>query len=68
MGITTGACWSGGPGVDSRGWVQCLVYTLTSAQAGPSPAHTHTSAAFIYFIPLAQPLPWGRAGHWACIE
>ena len=45
-----------------------LAYTLVLPQAGPAPTHTHTSVAFIYFIPLVQPLPWGRAGRWACIK
>ena len=50
---------SGGPWVASR----------AGASVSPSPLlrlappqSTLTSAAFIYFIPLAQPLPWGGLG------
>ena len=54
------ACWeSGGPRVASG----------AGASISPSPLFrlappqsTLTSAAFIYFIPLAQPLPWGGLG------
>ena len=54
------ACWeSGGPRVASRAGVSVSPSPLFRLAPPPS---TLTSAAFIYFIPLAQPLPWGGLG------
>lgn len=56
---TSLAPWSlpgGGPQADSRGGGPC--FTCALASPGPAPPQcTLTSAAFIYSVPLAQPLP-----------
>ena len=52
---------SGGPQVASRAGGQRSCVPLPLLRLAP-PQSTLTSAAFIYFIPLAQPLPWGGLG------
>lgn len=69
MGTSTGppeTCREGAR-VGRRAWDQGFTCTLTLPQAGPTPVHTHLGGLDLFYS-LAQPLPWGGAGRWACTE